>query len=136
MKVQCLSNDSSRLSSRHYAAGYTTDTTFDLKVDDEYTVFAVSFWKGVIVYLLDAHSPCRPHWYPAVLFRVVDDRISPSWGFAFFGDERTDVEAILGYEELVRDASHFDLLAEGNDEATIVFLRRKAESEPPPGTPG
>ena len=58
----------------------------------EYTVYAISRFKGVCFFLIVSERRL-PEWVPAVLFRLTDNALPPGW-VCSLGDE--DVEMVLG----------------------------------------
>lgn len=126
MKVLCLYRLNSdvpealRLNSNFTAAEY------DLVVGRVYDVFGQAIFEGRLIYLVDPESACKPNWYPAELFDVVDRMLPASWKFAFFGRHYlNDLGAIWGYADLVEEPDHFNALAERHSEALRVFERQK-----------
>lgn len=132
MRVECVSVSAGDLRSEHYAVGYTTESAFDqtLVAGKTYIVHGVSVWvHGLVHYLLDPSDSAAPVWYPAELFRVLDARVPASWRFWHRPDATFHVIAIIGYQELVEDTSHYDGLLERNGEALRVFWARRDEAQ-------
>lgn len=126
MKVKCIANEGNALSNKQMDAGESMKSEFRLTINAEYTVYAMSLWKGTINYLtLNKYN--HPSWHPAELFEVVDNILPLEWYYKFFG-YRDDfyLNAIWGYKELI-DPVYYDELIEREPEAIRIFWKRKKE---------
>lgn len=125
MKVKCEANTGANLSEKTYEIGYTTETMFELKKHEFYTVYGMCQWRNSLHFLIKGEENNYPSWYPAELFTVSDKKLPLEWYFDFYTDN--DISAVWGYKELVEDESHFDELMERKNDALRVFLTRKRE---------
>src|SRR5688500_190576 len=129
MKVLCTADDGNCLTDKHFEAGYTPSSEFDLDIGKEYVVYGICIWKGLLSYLLMGEG-LHPHWYPSELFSITQRELPPDWYFAYFGDsDGRDLQALWGYYELINSEDHFDELSELEKDALQVFLIRKAETD-------
>lgn len=128
MRVKCIANTGSALSSATRETGYFDTTEFQLAIGAVYTVYGISLWQGVLHYLTMDKYETLPFWHPAELFRVDDSSLPLEWHCQFFGaDPELALHAIWGYKELVTEEDHYDDLMEREEEAIRIFLKRKQE---------
>jgi hypothetical protein len=108
--------------------GNLPTSKFDLELENEYIVYGISWWNGVVYYLLIGEGK-YPHWYPSELFTVSQNAIPGNWFFTTFGDsEKNGLQAILSYNEMVNNLDeHYDSLMEYEPEATKIFFARVDE---------
>jgi hypothetical protein len=128
MLVTCVANTGKDLSPKYRTGGTTENSTFDVSIGGDYTVFAIALWKSQVLLLL-ADERELPNWYPVELFSVKDPRLPSDWIFGAFRTHEHDVEAIWGYEHLVRDSTHWEALLERDPKALRVFLQEKHNKE-------
>ena len=125
MIVKCLYKTISNLSDDYLQAGYTKESVFDIKLESEYTIYGISLWKGITLYLVFDETN-MPNWYPANLFCITDKSIPPNWFFSFEYENINDaVHSILGYKELIDIESHFNDLIDRKKSALEIFYKRK-----------
>lgn len=127
MKIQCKSSDGKKLSNKCQELGFTVNSDFDITLDREYVVYGVCIWRNVILYLISDDID-NPNWYPAELFSVIDSKISDGWSFTTYDDGEYDVEATLGYPQLL-DKSHYVKLIERESEALKIFFQEKSRMD-------
>ena len=70
MKVKCLFNIGKDLPKRTLEIRDLPTTEYPLKIGDEYIVYGISLWKGVVNYLTMDKYMDLPSWHPADLFSV------------------------------------------------------------------
>lgn len=126
MKVLCIYQNARDISEKSMKVSGTSNTEFSVSIGNEYIVYGMMLWKGVIKYLIVGNHD-KPSWYPAELFEVKNDSLPLEWYFDFCITD--NLEAIWGYSELVHDPEHFDLLQERDSNAIKIFLKRKQEIE-------
>ena len=126
MKILCIYQNARDIPEKSMKVSGTSNTEFSVSIGNEYIVYGMMLWKGVIKYLIVGNHD-KPSWYPAELFEVKNDYLPLEWYFDFSITE--NLEAIWGYSELVHDSEHFDLLQERDSNAIKIFLKRKQEIE-------
>lgn len=102
---------------------YENTVCSELKIGNEYTVYAISLYKGALHYMIED----LPSWYPAEFFQVTDRLIYNEWYFEFYGDVN-GLNALWGYKELL-DLTHYEALLEIEPEAQEIFAKRKQEMD-------
>jgi hypothetical protein len=127
MRVLCIEKTGAGLTEKRYEHGFTRASEFDLQVDQEYSVYGITLWQGLLSYLLIGEGS-QTYWYPAELFRVTQNELPPNWHFANFG-QGAAANAIWGYSELVNTEDHFDALANLEEDALKIFWTRKIETD-------
>lgn len=121
MHILCIYNEGQNLSSKILDAIAYEDTLFFLKINEQYTVYGMAIWAGVLHYLVvDIWG--RPSWFPAALFAVIEDTIPNHFHFKFY--RKYDISAVWGYKELL-DEQHYDRLIERQDEDLAIFFTNK-----------
>lgn len=128
--VECRYSRGSHLPPKLWARGYTEESEFNIRPNQQYSVHGICMWtEGVLMYLIDPDGTHRPNWYPAQLFEVRDNRLPDHWVFAFVSDAAEHgVSAVWGYQELVDDQKHFDGLLEREEAALRLFALRTGQS--------
>ena len=108
---------------------YTAETVFDVTVGSDYPVLGIGIFETVLLALV-CDDTRKPNWLPIGLFDLKAHKLPSEWEFGLFdgqaasGGEASDRwVALLGYPELVRDATHSDRLIERDAEALGVFFR-------------
>ena len=112
---------------KYLKMGYTTESQFSLTVGQEYSVLGMAVWNSSVLVLV-ADQNDWPNWIPTELFTVKDPRVPTGWLFATNVANQHGVEAIWGYELLITDPDHYELLLNGAAGALAAF-RREAHSE-------
>lgn len=82
----------------------------------------MSLYAGALMVLIRDDTRL-PNWYPIQLFEVAEPVLPNNWLFANFGNSE-HLQAIWGYEELIRDESHYDALLERDPDALRIFSER------------
>jgi hypothetical protein len=127
MKVKCVANQGTILSSRFLSTGQLKSSKFQLEIDKLYTVYSISQWKGALFYLTMDKWFTLPFWHPAELFKVEDHMLQIEWYFKFYGYRDVELEALWGYQEMIFDPLHYRNLIEREDNAVRTFLYRREE---------
>lgn len=121
MVVLCIYNEGQYLSNKTLEVIKYDDTLFFLKINEQYTVYGMAIWAGVLHYLVvDIWG--RPSWFPAGLFAVLEDIIPEHFHFKFY--RKYELSAVWGYRELL-DEQHYDCLIERQDEDLAIFFANK-----------
>jgi hypothetical protein len=125
MKVTCKATKA-RMSPPHRPkAVYEKESEFDLTLGNEYVVLAMAIWETMILLLL-ADDCNMPNWHPVELFSVADDHLPDDWFFSTSIANEHGVQAVWGYEHLVRNFSYYEALLERNDDALRLFHQEQA----------
>ena len=83
----------------------------------------------VLLLLADDHK--LPNWHPVKLFSFTDDHLADDWFFSTSIANEHGVQAIWGYESLVRDPAHYEALLERDQAALKIFYQEKSRREQP-----
>ncbi|WP_117215857.1 GNAT family acetyltransferase [Allorhizocola rhizosphaerae] len=86
----------------------------------------MSLYAGALMVLI-LDDTRLPYWYPIQLFEVADPALPNEWLFADYGNSE-HLQAIWGYEELIREESHYDALLERDADALRIFMERSQQS--------
>lgn len=82
MKVKCVASNGSHLNREYYSIGYTSESVFDVSIGSSYTTYAMCVWNGILMYLIcDEYN--LPNWYPAAIFEIEENTLSPDWKFTY-----------------------------------------------------
>lgn len=130
MRVRCLFSNGEAYKSYKMPSGYLGTSQFGVEVGKEYIVMGISLSEGLLLYLID-HGGV-PQFCPFQLFEVIDGAIADNWYFRAYTNQSEYYpyrQAIWGYYELCFDDSHWDKLADGDEEAVLTYFRRKIETE-------
>jgi hypothetical protein len=125
MQVRCNANRGRDLPRKYLSLGYTEHSVFNVNVGSVYTVFGMSIWKDALHVLLSDDNGL-PNWHPIELFTVLDGRVPDDWLFCAYGDNDSDLKALWGYADLVRNDGHYDALLEREGEALSLFRLEQA----------
>ena len=123
MKAECVINDGSLLPTHYSALGYTEQTVIALKVGQIYEVYGTSVWRSIVSVLV-VDEDDSPTWYPAEVFKVVDDTVPDNWFFKYYPDNQFGVQAVWGPELLVKEDGFYDAL---NDRVPSALHRFRME---------
>jgi hypothetical protein len=126
VKVRCVDNKASAIpEGKRRTARLQDDYAFRISIGEQYTVYAVSVFHGLLWYCIcDDGYVYYPAWTPAELFEIEDGRVSRYWNLA----ANTTSEAIctLAFPEWLQDeCSYYDDLLENLDSATEIWNRYK-----------
>mgnify|MGYP001577656928 CR=1 FL=1 len=129
MKVKCIANSGNFLSEKRISLGDSKEYTRDyLKIGKIYNVYGIILSKDTLNYLVAEGSATLE---PAEFFELVDNSMPPMWRYGYFGEtylkNESALYAVWGYKELTKDLNHNSDLAEGNEKALGIFLKRKFE---------
>jgi len=86
-------------------------------------VYGTSVWRSIVTFLV-AEEDDFPTWYPAQVFKVVDDTVPDNWFFKYFSDNQFGVQAVWGPELLVKEDGFYDAL---NDRVPSALHRFRME---------
>jgi hypothetical protein len=128
VRVQCIANTAAVLSERHFRNGYTTESTFHISTGREYTLFAVSLYRGVVHFLLSDDTN-RPNWYPFEMFVIIDCSIPHGWLLSSTPANAEGLQLLMGYPSLIEIDSHYDDLLERVPCALEIFANERAAAE-------
>ena len=123
MKAECVITNGALLPAHYSALGYTADVVIALKVGRIYEVYGTSVWRSIVTFLV-AEEDDFPTWYPAQVFKVVDDTVPDNWFFKYFSDNQFGVQAVWGPELLVKEDGFYDAL---NDRGPSALHRFRME---------
>jgi hypothetical protein len=88
--------------------GFSSESVTHLSVNKEYTVWAISRWKGVFfLQVIDDNG--YPSWLPFWLFSMRDGFIPRNWVCSIFEDE---LEIILGPKFLAENYEAYEAMVE------------------------
>jgi hypothetical protein len=124
MRVICNSDSGRSLSKGLLALGYTPQSNFAVSIGREYRVYAMSLWQGVIMVLLKDDTRL-PNWFPIPLFTVTDSHLPENWLFSSHNGDESCSRTMWGYDKLVTDVAHYDLLIEKHPEALKIFYEEE-----------
>lgn len=127
MKVECVIADGALLPTHYSSLGYTAETVFALKRAHVYEVYGTSVWCS-IVSILVVDEDDFPTWYPAEVFKVVDDTVPGNWFFNYYSDNEFGVQAIWGPERLVKDDGFYEALNDRDPSALHIFRSKVMRS--------
>lgn len=130
MIVKCMYNAGKDLPEETLKIIHFSTTIFQLNIGNEYPVYGIAIWKGILNYLTMDKYLDLPSWHPADLFEIVDSELPYEWHHKYYGfTEGVHLNAIWGYKELVQEEEHYTELIEREDTAISIFLKRKKEFE-------
>ena len=122
MKVECVITDGALLPKRYISLGYAAETVIALKRGQIYEVYGTSIWHSIVSVLV-VDKDDFPTWYPAEVFKVVDDTVPGNWFFKYYSDNEFGVQAVWGPECLVKDDGFYDALNEREPSALHTFRK-------------
>ena len=128
MKVRCLYNTREALSDYPGLSRYVQDGEFT--VGQEFLVMGMLLGEGRLAYLIDDGGVITAS--PVQLFEVTDSELDSNWHFRAYtkDDEHYPYsEATWGYHELCFDDKHYEGLVEMEEQAMLLYYRRKIEAE-------
>lgn len=138
MLVLCEANVGSGIPRYAWRFGEGEETRYSpLKIGSEYRVYGIKFRSNGADYLLypaihDSDWGHGPTWMPGSLFKILDSSLPP-WRLCMTDQEadyrplftQYDIIALIGYEELVRNPSHYDgILDRDRDEIQKFFVEK------------
>lgn len=128
MIVRCNATHGGSLPPRAHAAGYTSQSRFNLSENATYAVHGIGVVSGVTCYLLRDDNGL-PNWIPGAVFEILDPTLPSGWAFTYFhprGDVPGVMEALASYVEVVEDPSMPDALMAREGWAMEIFGRLTA----------
>jgi hypothetical protein len=125
LRVTCKSNTAEVLSQQYLSSsGDTSETKYSLSVGKEYPVFAMCVKQSNIkILLVDKNQ--MPSWFPVGLFSITNPTLPAEWFFSAYTKEDAALQAIFGYEHIVKDAFHYKALLEKDEIALRIFQEEK-----------
>lgn len=131
MKVRCKANKGAALplSCLDEAIGIIASSDFPITVDRDYTVYAITVYKGSTwYYVLDDDGHQYPVWHLAPLFEVVDPTLPASWEYGYVqpNSEETGFP-LISFPEWAGDHYFYERLVDGDPETVDVFAIRQGE---------
>jgi hypothetical protein len=123
MKAECVITNGALLPARYSALGYTAHVVIALKVGRIYEVYGTSVWHSIVSFLVMDEDE-SPNWYPAEVFKIVDDTVPDNWFFKYFSDDQLSLQAVWGPELLVKEDGFYDAL---NDRVPSALHRFRME---------
>jgi hypothetical protein len=120
MKAECVITNGALLPTHYSALGYTAETVIALKVGQVYEVYGTSVWRSIVSFLVMDGDEI-PSWYPAEVFKVVDDTVPDNWFFKYYPDNEFGVQAVWGPERLVKEDGFYDALNDRDPSALHRF---------------
>lgn len=130
MRVICRANTGKALTKKHFSIfqGETEHTEFHVTVGKQYLIYAMAIWRSALMILL-LEDTGLPSWFTMELFEVTDPRLPNDWFFSTETAAQEGVEAMWGYERLVRDGSHYEALLARDPEALKAFYQEQYRRE-------
>lgn len=122
MRARCEASSGASLTAEYLRAGYTQRSAFGVSEPTVYQVHGMCLQRSILCYLVK-NDRAEPEWIPALAFEVVDDSLPADWFFDFNPNPGL-VEAVWGYEQLVREPGYFDRLSRREAGAVEVFRNR------------
>jgi hypothetical protein len=125
LRVTCKNNTAEGLSQQYLSSsGDTSETKYAISINKEYPVFAMCVSKNNIqVLLVDENQ--MPSWFPVELFSITNPTLPAEWFFSAYTKEDAALQAIFGYEHIVKDAFHYKSLLERDETALRIFQKEK-----------
>lgn len=105
--------------------GASEYTQYGFSVGEEFFVVGMLLTEGNLRYLINSDRLVGT--YPYQLFEVVDTRLPTGWCFNAFPSNQK--QAVWGYQEWCFDPKHHEALIEMDDDAHLIFFKRKIELE-------
>jgi hypothetical protein len=129
MKIKCLYNTGKILPKDVYKDnGYGEETEFQVIVNKEYNVYAITSIKKHNWFLIcdenyDERNIYYPLYLPSNLFTITDGKISKCWIAGEGMDEYDTNEKIIqfGFRELIEDGYFYGKLVEGYQREIKIF---------------
>jgi hypothetical protein len=93
-----------------------------INFDKEYTVYAISIYKEGPHYHISQEGVEYPWSFPAILFKITDQRVSKYWECAltFVSDES---QMFISFNEMVNDSMFYEELIDGCKDRMEVFAK-------------
>ena len=133
MKIKCVNNSGKALPQRLKDArlGLSEATQFHVTVGREYVVYGVTIFLGdVWYYICDDSFSYFPVWHPAIIFSVVDGRISRFWTAAYRpSDQSSDEAFVVSFSEWASDGHFYGRLTDGETDAVQLFKNYKQKMD-------
>jgi len=106
------------------------DGEVDLELNKEYTVYGVVFWDNSPWYYLCAEKDDEyPRPFPAEIFKVSDDQISPFWKVTQEHKQDGEVLSSLLFSEWSMDVKFYERLVDDDPEAINTFDRYRKKMD-------
>ncbi len=129
MKVKCIYNNGINLPKDIFVegSGYTEASTFPLKIDKDYVVYAMTIKNGYVWYYLCNENFCYyPVWSPSPLFEIIDHKLSRYWVFSYKkGINYIKAFPRWAYPEWAENPDYYDKLTDGDKKEVNIFKTYK-----------
>jgi hypothetical protein len=132
MRAKCLVDNAGSFPAERFVGGLSRDSEFNLRIGEEYSVYGIGLWDGLLSFLIVGERSEVPLWYPAEAFALTENSIPKNWYLAKFDhDDKNGLQLIMGYDEIVNsiDVHHDALLDDREVNALRVFFGRKDEMD-------
>ena len=126
MILRCLTNQGKAPGPTHRGLYYTERSAFQITPGDSYEVHGLALFNGGLIVLLK-DAAASPNWYPIDLFDTVDGSLPANWKFSLREGGEDGLQALIGYQRLVDDPSHFEALIEREPNALEFFNRQTTD---------
>jgi len=130
MKVICKKNTSKDFDLKEVTTVISNDVEYPLEIDKEYLVMGIMIPKenNCLYYLVDDFG--WPSWNPYLLFDISDNALPNDW-YVRVCDKNApgDLFYLSGFYELCNDEDFHDSLMERDEEAMLLYFKRKIELE-------
>ncbi|CAG5068875.1 hypothetical protein DYBT9623_01607 [Dyadobacter sp. CECT 9623] len=135
MKITCKAttwerSDQNNMDTVHLNIVDYTFGGYGLELGNKHLVMGVVSYKdsNTIYYLIDTYG--KPFWFPSQLFEILDHSVPQNWFInVYCGNETSNVNTLLGFDELVKDEDFHDQLIERDEEVLRLYFKRKIELE-------
>jgi len=132
MKIKCISNKGNSLNKCNIVPkeNLTEKTIFDITPEQEYVVYGIVIRNNSVWYYIaddNFFGSEFPVWYPAELFKIVDNKISTTWilGLRENDSDKKELKLFLSFPNWVNDKYFYDSLVNKEKEAVELFMRYK-----------
>jgi hypothetical protein len=135
MKVKCITNKGDVLPLELFdnKSGYSARTEFQLIIEKEYVVYAITHIKKNVWFLVcdeasvGNHREIYPQYLPSTLFEITDSRLSKYWQVGLEKDKYDSNRIVLafGFKELLENEYFLGNLWEDSETEKNIFLKYK-----------
>jgi len=131
MKVICKLNNLNDISDLEVAARlkryiFMPDGELDLQLGKEYTVYGIEFRDNCPwFYICQEDDDEYPKPFPADIFGITDDRLSPYWKLLFINQDNGKHKSSFNFQEWADDISFYENLIDGDEQAVATFSKYK-----------
>lgn len=131
MKIRCSYINGSDLPSDLISVdpNYYSSLKFDLLLDKDYTVYAMTLHHSYIwYYICDETSSTYPIWQPSPLFEVIDPKISRYWIYSYSSKTTYywSPHPVWAFPEWAQNPDYYyDMLTDGSENELALFEKYK-----------